>query len=168
MNRNNEQLVRHLRERYWYDAEQGVVRNRKNQVVKGAVNGRGYVVFDVLLKSGRAFMNLHQVVWVLQYGCMPTQIDHINGNPKDNRIENLREVSHSENNMNRLLAWKPNPSTGLPGVHKSNDSFEINVQGKQLKFRDKYEAFHALTMLGRMWNVECGMRNVECGMRNVE
>ena len=102
MERNNEQLVRHLRERYWYDAAQGVVRNRKNQVVKGAVNGRGYVVFDVLLKSGRAFVNLHQVVWVLQYGCMPTQIDHINGNPKDNRIENLREVSRSENDMNRV------------------------------------------------------------------
>ena len=151
MERNNEQLVRHLRERYWYDAEQGVVRNRKNQVVKGAVNGRGYVVFDVWLKSGRAFVNLHQVVWVLQYGCMPTQIDHINGNPLDNRIENLREVSRSENDMNRVWAWRPNASTGLPGVCKSGDRFQIKVSNKDYYFRDKYEAFHTLTMLGRMF-----------------
>ena len=152
MNRNNEQLVRHLRECYWYDAAQGVVRNRKNQVVKGAVNGRGYVVCDVLLKSGRAFVNLHQVVWVLQYGCMPTQIDHINGNPKDNRIENLREVTPSENCLNRLQPWKPNPSTGLPGVCKSGGHFAIKVGGKYYYFRNKYEAFHTLTMLGRMFS----------------
>lgn len=151
MERNNEQLVRHLRERYWYDAAQGVVRNRKNQVVKGAVNGRGYVVFNVLLKSGRAFMNLHQVVWVLQYGCMPTQIDHINGNPSDNRIENLREVTPSENCLNRLRPWKPNPSTGLPGVYKSGDGFHIVVGNKYYNFRDKYEAFHTLMLLGRMF-----------------
>ena len=151
MERNNEQLVRHLRERYWYDAAQGVVRNRKNQVVKGAVNGRGYVVFDVLLKSGRAFVNLHQVVWVLQYGCMPTQIDHINGNPLDNRIENLREVTPSENCLNRLRPWKPNPSTGLPGVCKSGAHFAIKIGNKYYKFRDKFEAFHTLTMLGRMF-----------------
>ena len=151
MNRNNEQLVRHLRERYWYDAAQGVVRNRKNQVVKGAVNGRGYVVFDVLLKSGRASVKLHQVVWVLNHGTLPSMIDHINGNPRDNRIENLREVSPSENDMNRVFAWKPNASTGLPGVSKSGDRFEIVVGSKRYVFRDKYEAFYMLMLLGRMF-----------------
>ena len=151
MRANQEEIVAHLQERYTYDAEQGVVRNRKGQVIKGFDDGKGYLKIDIYIHSKRVIMHIHRLHWVLCHGCMPTQIDHLNGNPKDNRIENLREVSYSENNMNRLLAWKPNPSTGLPGVHKSNDSFEINVQGKQLKFRDKYEAFHALTMLGRMF-----------------
>lgn len=152
--RNSEQLVRHLQQRYTYDAARGVVRNRKGQVVKGAVNGRGYVVFDVLLKSGRASVKLHQVVWVLNHGTLPSMIDHINGNPRDNRIENLREVSPSENDMNRVFAWKPNASTGLPGVSKSGDRFEIVVGSKRYVFRDKYEAFHTLMLLGRMFREE--------------
>ena len=157
MRRTEEQqrlLLQYVTSHYTYDRTAGVVRNRKGQVIKGFDDGKGYLKIDIYIQSKRVIMHIHRLHWVLCRGCLPTQIDHLNGNPKDNRIENLREVSYSENNMNRLLAWKPNPSTGLPGVHKSNDSFEINVQGKQLKFRDKYEAFHALTMLGRMFREE--------------
>ena len=88
---------------------------------------------------------------MLVYGRLPKQIDHINGNPKDHRIENLREVNQSENDMNRVFSWKPNPSTGLPGVYKVKGVYRVKVQDKQLYFRDKYEAFHELTMLGRMF-----------------
>ena len=154
MRANQEEIVAHLQERYTYDAEQGVVRNRKGQVIKGFDDKDGYLQLNMWLADGRHVVKLHRLVWVLCRGCLPTQIDHLNGNPKDNRIENLREVSQSENDMNRLLAWKPNANTGVPGVCKSNNSFEITVQGKQLKFRDKYEAFHALTMLGRMFREE--------------
>ena len=154
MVRDNERIIKHLRERYTYDVEQGVVRNRKGQVIKGFNDKDGYLLLDMRLADGRHVINLHRLVWVLYHGRFPKQIDHINGNPKDNRIENLREVSQSENDMNRLLAWKPNANTGLPGVHISKNSFKIYVQGKRLKFRDKYEAFHALTMLGRMFRPE--------------
>ena len=152
--RNDEQLVRHLRERYTYDAEQGVVRNRKQQIVKGAVNNRGYLLFDARVDGNRHEMQIHQLVWALVYGRFPKQIDHINGDPTDNRIENLREVTPSENIMNRVWAWKPNPLTGLPGVCKTCDQFKIAVGNKHYYFRDKYEAFVTLTMLGRMWREE--------------
>ena len=154
MRRSEEQqrlLLQYVMSHYTYDRTAGVVRNRKGQVIKGFDDKDGYLLLNMWLADGRHVVKLHRLVWVLCRGCLPTQIDHLNGNPKDNRIENLREVSYSENNMNRLLAWKPNPSTGLPGVYKSKNRFKINVQGKELYFRDKYEAFHALTMLGRMF-----------------
>ena len=144
----------HLQERYTYDAEQGVVRNRKGQVIKGFDDKDGYLQLNMWLADGRHVIKLHQLVWVLCRGCLPTQIDHLNGNPKDNRIENLREVNQSENDMNRVFSWKPNSSTGLPGVYKVKGVYQVKVQDKQLYFRDKYEAFHTLTMLGRMWNEE--------------
>ena len=154
MERDREKMVRYLQQRYWYDRTAGVVRNRKNQVIKGFEASKGYLMLNARFDGTRHMVILHRLVWVLVYGRFPKLIDHINGNPKDNRIENLREVNQSENDMNRVFSWKPNPSTGLPGVYKVKGVYKVEVQDKQLYFRDKYEAFHTLTMLGRMWNEE--------------
>ncbi len=45
---------------------------------------------------------VHRLVWLMNKGELPyLDIDHINGNRLDNRIENLREVSRKENTWNR-------------------------------------------------------------------
>jgi hypothetical protein len=54
-------------------------------------------------------------------------IDHINGDPLDNRRSNLRIVTHSQNGMNRKGAM-PNSTTGIRGV-----SYD--------RFRDKWVAY---------------------------
>lgn len=46
----------------------------------------------------------HRVVWYLHHGYWPENIDHINGIRTDNRICNLREVTHEENCQNRQHA----------------------------------------------------------------
>jgi hypothetical protein len=79
------------------------------------------------------------------------QIDHINGNGFDNRIENLREVTPSENQLNQRRTWKPNAKTGLPGVYPSGCGYEVCVALHRYSFRDKYEAFYHLTLLGRRY-----------------
>lgn len=67
-------------------------------------------------KHGRIYRKAymaHRVAWALHYGEWPDgAIDHINGIPDDNRIENLRLASASENAMNR----RPNKmkKSGLP------------------------------------------------------
>lgn len=46
----------------------------------------------------------HRLIWLLHYGEWPKQhIDHIDGNPGNNRLENLRDVSRSVNLRNN---WK--------------------------------------------------------------
>lgn len=43
---------------------------------------------------------VHRVIFKLVYGEEPNLIDHINGDPTDNRIENLRSVTNQENSKN--------------------------------------------------------------------
>ena len=57
----------------------------------------------------------HHVVWYLHYNEWPKQIDHINGNSQDNRIENLRTCTNSQNQCNKKT-YKNNLS-GIKGLH---------------------------------------------------
>lgn len=62
----------------------------------------------------------HRVIWVIMTGIEPGEIDHINGNPADNRWCNLRDVTHVENGRN-YGRGKHNTS-GVTGV-----SFAKNI-----------------------------------------
>lgn len=71
----------------------------------------GYAQIGVCGKSYLA----HRVIWLLMKKAWPTdQIDHINGNKSDNRFENLREVTNTENSKNKAIT-KRNKS-GVQGV----------------------------------------------------
>ena len=63
-----------------------------------SVDAKGYG--RVMLKK-KAYKT-HRVCWLLYYGHWPkSMLDHCNGNPIDNRIENLREVNWNQNACNR-------------------------------------------------------------------
>ena len=88
----------------------------------------------------------HRIVWLIYYGEWPkNEIDHINQDPTDNRIENLRDVTHAENNRNRTL--QNNSTTGYIGVSyctsrlttKYRADISINNVNKYLGFYDTAE-----------------------------
>ena len=58
----------------------------------------------------------HRLIWGLHYGESPTgHIDHINGIKYDNRISNLRVVTHQENMKNQSMYV--NNTSGVCGVY---------------------------------------------------
>jgi hypothetical protein len=84
------------RETWSYDPEDGHLRWRKKigpfvevGAVAGTVTRRGYVEVKAYGRNHMA----HRIIWLLVYGRWPPEhIDHINRNPTDNRLVNLREV----------------------------------------------------------------------------
>jgi hypothetical protein len=56
----------------------------------------------------------HRLIWLLDTGEMPEFIDHIDGNPANNRRVNLRAVTRTENMRNCTLQARN--KSGFPGV----------------------------------------------------
>lgn len=72
----------------------------------------------------------HRIAWALYYGCWPDdQIDHINGDPEDNRIVNLRIVTNAENQKN--ASRKKTNKSGVTGVcwHERGKVWQANIRG---------------------------------------
>ncbi len=64
------------------------------------------------------------MVWAICKGAWPgPQLDHIDRNKSNNRIENLREASTSENCRNRATAAK---LRGV-GVHRKTGKFQAQI-----------------------------------------
>lgn len=79
---------------------------------------------------------LHRVVFLMHHGYLPNMVDHIDGNPLNNRIENLRPATRSENNQNRKT--NKNTVSGIKGVdwHKQVGKWRVQVRvaGKKKHF----------------------------------
>ena len=81
-------------------------------------NGRCYRELGVVRLGKRKRLYAHRVIWEMHNGPIPDglQIDHIDGNSLNNKIENLRLATHSQNLHNR--GAQSNNTTGFKGVHR--------------------------------------------------
>ena len=82
-------------------------------------NGHGYTYRVVRYREGHSDKKRwyeHRVVWTLVNGPIPEGyvIDHIDGDPSNNKIENLRCVTTSVNGTNTRI--RVNNTSGVTGV----------------------------------------------------
>ena len=79
----------------------------------GTVKQGGYIQIQA---NGKLYY-AHRLAWLFAHGCWPAgHIDHIDGNPSNNAIANLRDVSAEVNQQNQRRAHRSNRSSGMQGV----------------------------------------------------
>ena len=92
----------------------------------GTVSVHGYVKINIRGK----IISAHRLAWLMYYGDWPDgMIDHINWEKTDNRINNLRVVTCSENARNR--GKQSNNTSGVLGVtwHKGRGKWHSQIKG---------------------------------------
>lgn len=98
----------------------------------GGFTKRGYI----RMRVNGVHIFAHRLAWAFVHNKLPEQqIDHINGNPADNRIENLRDVPQAVNKQNTQAAYRSN-ELGLLNIRlrKDNGKYQVRVHRNKKVF----------------------------------
>ena len=92
------------------------------------LNSRGWYVTKLGYVQHRKDL-LHRVIMKAPPGVF---VDHINGNPSDNRRENLRLCTHAQNMQNSKV--RAHSGTGVKGVQKHANRYRARIRqdGRQV------------------------------------
>lgn len=105
------------------------------------------------VRFGGVLQYTHRVAFYLMVGRWPEQVDHINGNKRDNRWQNLREVTQQENSRN-AKKYSTNTS-GCTGVrwHKN-----IQKWGASIRVDSRH---HNKGYYKSWWDAVCARKSAE-------
>jgi hypothetical protein len=137
---------------FTYDSETGLLYNKFNKNIGTIMNGirnNGYVKFSICLNKKPYNLYAHQFAWYWVYRECVEYIDHINGIRNDNRICNLRSVSHKQNQWNRKTAkgyywhkttnkWRSQILLNRKSIHLGLYKTEQEARNAYLQAKEKY------------------------------
>lgn len=125
----------YVQQLFAYDAETGDLIwrvSRTNRFPAGAVAGgvsrttRGGYIYErrYISIDGRKYL-AHHIVWLHVRGAWPSvEIDHRDGDALNNRLDNLREATRSQNAMN---VGRRAPRSGFRGVSQNGSGFAAGI-----------------------------------------
>ncbi len=120
--------------------------NKQARTTVGCMQKIGYKITVI----NKKFFYLHRLIFMFHNGYMPSNIDHIDGNKSNNRIENLRACNRFENLSNR--SKQANSKSGHKNVYwlKSRSQWVVAIGARCKKhhigyFNDLDKAINAAT-----------------------
>lgn len=86
------------------------------------INPRGYLTGHIFEIGFRA----HRICWAIYYGEWPEEVDHLDHNSLNNKLNNLVSGSHAKNLRNQ--SRRTNNTSGICGVWKQNNSWVAEIK----------------------------------------
>lgn len=136
---------------YTYNPETGNIYNRFGKILNA--DHKGYVGISTRINKKPFRLLAHHFAWYCIYGnCDIEELDHINGVRNDNRICNLRNVTHQQNNFNRTKAkgynWYKTTNKWMAGIKINNKRIHLGYFNTEEEARNAYleakEKYHAI------------------------
>jgi hypothetical protein len=127
--------------KFYYEYKDGKLYNSSNANNKSKIGklagtyhectGNNRKVYNSVKLNNNQYMT-HVVIWIMHNGDVPDNmcVDHIDGNRYNNKIENLRLATHSENSRNRKISNIN--TTGYKGVYKRRNKW-VSIIGQNNK-----------------------------------
>jgi hypothetical protein len=139
----------------------GTLSTRKGRTLKSTRNSKGYDTIVLCWKSKRKTYTIHRLVAEVFIPKIPgkDQVNHIDGNPRNNAENNLEWVTPSENQVHAYnLGLKPKGSNS--GASKLNEQQVLEIKKSLLEgasrkeLASRYNVTHSTIKwidLGRTW-----------------
>lgn len=132
-----------LKELFEYDEHTGnftrlISTSTKSKVgqIAGSNHIGGYIEIGIDNKSYMA----HRLVWLYVHGHFPKRlIDHIDGNRKNNKLNNLREANHTQNMYNSKIRSDNNSGIKCVSWNAREGKWEVRIKiDNKLKYFGMY------------------------------
>jgi len=119
-------------------------KNRANNL-KHCSKNAGHLDNDGYLRTrvnGKLYLN-HRIIFLMKNGYFPKIVDHIDGNKLNNKIENLRKATKSQNSLNKKT--RVDSRSGIKNVYwykpteKWKVAISINQKRKHIGYFENLE-----------------------------
>ena len=112
-----------------YDYRDGKIYKKGGDKPCGYAKPNGYVQ-SYVSKTGKRYV--HRLIWIMHNGEIPAgmEIDHLNGVRDDNRIENLRCASVTQNRRNQGTRKRKYPGVNGVSYNKRDNLWHAMISDK--------------------------------------
>lgn len=128
---------------FWrISAGRGVSVKRAGDIVSPVPDPNGYH----FVTWQRKHYAVHRAVFFLVHGWLPDCVDHIDGNPQNNRVENLRSATRLQNQFNRRANTRS--KTGVKNVTPHQGKWQVRFSiNRKTRHYGCYETIEEATAI---------------------